>query len=121
MTNKVLSILFLAGVLFVVTPVFGDDSTPESGVVSAKEADTPKFGLLQDKGAGLFGASIGAGLIIIGGAAGLGRIGVGAAESMARQPEAAGSINGIAIVTAAMVEGATLIAVIVCIMAIFRA
>jgi F0F1-type ATP synthase membrane subunit c/vacuolar-type H+-ATPase subunit K len=40
---------------------------------------------------------------------------------MARQPEAGGQIYGIAIVTAAMVEGATLIAVIVCIMAIFRA
>ena len=122
MTNRVLYILVFAGALLVATPVFGAGEGGEGTNVKATEThDTSGFVLFQDKGAGLWGATIGVGLIIIGGAAGLGRIGVGAAESMARQPEAAGSINGIAIVTAAMVEGATLIAVIACIMAIFRA
>jgi F-type H+-transporting ATPase subunit c len=37
---------------------------------------------------------------------------------MARQPEAAGSINGVALITAAMVEGATLFAVVVCLLAL---
>ena len=35
-------------------------------------------------------------------------------------PEAAGSINGVALITAAMIEGATLFAVVVCMMAILK-
>jgi F-type H+-transporting ATPase subunit c len=60
--------------------------------------------------------AIGAGLVVIGGALGIGRIGGSAAEAMARQPEAAGSINGVALITAAMIEGATLFAVVVCLL-----
>ena len=37
---------------------------------------------------------------------------------MARQPEASGSINMAMIITAAMIEGATLFAVVVCLLAI---
>jgi F-type H+-transporting ATPase subunit c len=37
---------------------------------------------------------------------------------MARQPEAAGQINTIALITAAMLEGATLFAVVVCMLAV---
>src|SRR6266571_5676623 len=62
--------------------------------------------LLPSSGLGWLGGAIGAGLAIIGGAAGIGRIGGSAVESMARQPEAAGPINGAALITAAMVEGA---------------
>jgi len=60
------------------------------------------------------------GLAIIGGAAGVGRIGGSAVESMARQPEAAGQINVAMIITAAMVEGATLFAVVVAMMAVLK-
>lgn len=62
---------------------------------------------------GLMGAGIGAGLAIIGAGLGIGRIGGSAAESIARQPEAVGDIRGIAILTAAFVEGAALFAVVV--------
>ena len=62
------------------------------------------------------GGGIGAGLVIIGGAAGIGRIGGSAVESMARQPEAAGTINTAMLITAAMIEGATLFAVVVCLL-----
>lgn len=58
------------------------------------------------------GGAIGAGLAVIGGAAGIGRIGASAVESMARQPEASGSISTAMIITAAMIEGATLFAVL---------
>ena len=75
-------------------------------------------GLLRDMGAAALGGPIGAGLVLIGGAAGIGRIGGSAVESMARQPEASGSINGVALITAAMVEGATLFAVVVCLLAL---
>ena len=63
---------------------------------------------------GNFGAAIGAGLVLIGGGAGIGRIGASAVESMARQPEAAAQISTAMIITAAMIEGATLFGVVVC-------
>ncbi len=58
-------------------------------------------------------AAIGAGLAVVGGALGIGMIGKGAVESIARQPEAAGPIGTNMILTAALVEGATLFAVVV--------
>jgi F-type H+-transporting ATPase subunit c len=82
------------------------------------EADAPAAAdessyFLTTRGAGKLGGAIGAGLAIMGGAAGVGRIGASAVESMARQPEAAGRINTAMIVTAAMVEGAALFAIVV--------
>lgn len=74
--------------------------------------------LFGDAGLKGLGAAIGAGLVIMGGAAGIGRIGGSAVESMARQPEAGGTINTAMLITAAMVEGATLFAVVVCLLAI---
>lgn len=74
---------------------------------------------LSDNGAGRLGGAIGAGLVIMGGAAGVGRIGGSAVESMARQPEVAGQISTAMIITAAMVEGATLFAVVVAMLAVF--
>jgi len=62
------------------------------------------------------GAGVGAGLVVMGGAAGIGRIGGSAVESMARQPEAAGTINTAMLITAAMIEGATLFGVLVCLL-----
>ncbi|HWM93619.1 MAG TPA: ATP synthase F0 subunit C [Thermoanaerobaculia bacterium] len=73
---------------------------------------------MTSDGAGRLGGAIGAGLVIMGGAAGIGRIGGSAVESMARQPEVAGSINTAMIITAALIEGATLFAVIVCLLAV---
>ncbi|HEX9943936.1 MAG TPA: ATP synthase F0 subunit C [Thermoanaerobaculia bacterium] len=73
---------------------------------------------LSDAGAGNLGGGIGVGLVIMGGAAGIGRIGGSAVESMARQPEAAGQISTAMIITAALIEGATLFAVIVCLLAL---
>jgi F-type H+-transporting ATPase subunit c len=61
------------------------------------------------------GAAFGAGLVLVGAGYGLGRIGSGAVESMARQPEVAGSIQTAMIIIAAMLEGVTLFALIVCI------
>ncbi|GJQ28241.1 MAG: ATP synthase subunit c [Phycisphaerae bacterium] len=57
--------------------------------------------------------AVGAGLAVVGGGIGIGLIGKGAVESIARQPEAAGPIGTNMILTAALVEGATLFAVVV--------
>jgi F-type H+-transporting ATPase subunit c len=62
----------------------------------------------------LYGAAIGAGLIMIGAGYGIGRIGASAVESMARQPEVLGSIQAAMIIAAALIEGATFFALIVC-------
>ena len=58
-------------------------------------------------------AALGAGLAVVGGALGIGMIGKGAVESIARQPEAGGPIGTNMILAAALVEGATLFAVVV--------
>ena len=73
---------------------------------------------LTTDGARKLGGAIGAGLVIMGGAAGIGRVGGSAVESMARQPEAAGQISTAMIITAAMIEGATLFAVVVGLLAV---
>jgi F-type H+-transporting ATPase subunit c len=62
----------------------------------------------------LSGAAFGAGLIIIGAGYGIGKIGSCAVESMARQPEVANSIQTAMIIAAALIEGATFFALIVC-------
>ena len=96
-----------------VTPVFAQDEA----VQEASAAEGSYF--LTADGAGKLGGAIGAGLVIMGGAAGVGRIGGSAVESMARQPEVAGQISTAMIITAAMVEGATLFAVVVAMLAVF--
>lgn len=58
-------------------------------------------------------AALGAGLAALGAGVGIGRIGGSALESIARQPEAAGDIRANMILTAALVEGASIIAMIV--------
>jgi len=65
---------------------------------------------------GAMGAGIGAGLAIIGAGIGIGLIGRGATEGMARQPEIAGNIQTAGIILAALVEGATFFALIVCLL-----
>ena len=58
-------------------------------------------------------AAIGMGLAAIGAGIGVGSIGGKAMEAIARQPEALGDIRANMILTAALVEGAALIAIIV--------
>jgi F-type H+-transporting ATPase subunit c len=66
-----------------------------------------------------FSPSFGAGIILLGAGFGIGKIGASAVESMARQPEASGDIRGGMILAAALIEGATFFALIVCIIALF--
>lgn len=66
------------------------------------------------------GACVGAGLAAIGGGYAIARVGGNCIESMARQPEAAGSMFAPMIVTAAMIEGAMLFAIVVCLLAVLK-
>jgi F-type H+-transporting ATPase subunit c len=62
----------------------------------------------------LAGSAFGSGLVILGAGYGIGKIGSSAVESMARQPEVAGNIQTAMIIAAALIEGATFFALIVC-------
>ncbi len=74
----------------------------------AEAAKTTNLNILQ-------GAAFGAGLVILGAGYGIGKIGSCAVENMARQPEVAGNIQTAMIISAALIEGATFFALIVCI------
>ena len=57
-------------------------------------------------------AALGMGLAVIGAGIGIGNIGAKAMEAIARQPEAVGDIRSNMILTAALFEGAALIAIV---------
>jgi F-type H+-transporting ATPase subunit c len=84
-------------------------------------AVSPASAAEADKGAAAFygphiAAGIGAGIAIVGAGIGFGRIGGSALESMARQPETAGAVQTAMLIIAALLEGATFFALIVCIL-----
>jgi len=69
---------------------------------------------------GKAGAAIGAAVAAIAAAFGIGKIGQATMESIARQPESAGNLRTAMIIAAGMVEGASLFAIIVCLLAVLR-
>jgi F-type H+-transporting ATPase subunit c len=62
----------------------------------------------------IFGAMIGCGIVIVGAGIGIGLIGSRAVDSIARQPEAGGRIFTAMLIAAALVEGVTFFALLVC-------
>jgi len=74
--------------------------------------------LLSDVANSNAGGAIGAGLAAMGAGIGVGQIGKGAVEAIARQPEALNDIRQNMILTAALVEGAALFAIIVGLLAV---
>ena len=60
------------------------------------------------------GAGIGAGLAVIGGGIGIGLLAAAACTGTARQPEASGDIRTNMLITAGMIEGATILAIVLC-------
>jgi F-type H+-transporting ATPase subunit c len=70
-------------------------------------------------GLGMLGVGLGAAGVTVGAAYGIGRLASSALDGMARQPENSGNIRGAAIVLAALIEGFTFFALIVCIIAAY--
>jgi F-type H+-transporting ATPase subunit c len=60
-------------------------------------------------------AGIGAGIAVLGAGIGIGRLAASAMEGTARQPSAGGEIRTSMIIAAALIEGVTLFAEVVCI------
>ena len=65
-----------------------------------------------------FGGAFGAAFTIIGAGYGIGRLAAAAVESIARQPEMAGKIQTAMVIAAALIEGATFFALIICFVAL---
>jgi F-type H+-transporting ATPase subunit c len=87
------------------------------GVAMAQDAPAKAAGVRSsDPAVAMLGAALGAGVIIIGAGIGIGLIGSRVTEAIARQPEAAGSMFMPWLLTAAMIEGATLFGLLICFM-----
>jgi F-type H+-transporting ATPase subunit c len=97
-------------VCLVAAPVFAQsaDKGPATGEKPAAAAAAPGSISIY------LGGAIGAGIVILGAGFGIGRIGASAVEGMARQPEVAGSIQAAMIISAALIEGVTFFALIIC-------
>ncbi len=80
-----------------------------TAAAQAQEGEGTTYGIV-------FSGAFGAGLVIMGAGWGIGKIGANAVESMARQPEVAGQIQTAMIIAAALIEGATFFALIVCLL-----
>ena len=76
------------------------------------QATTAVTPLIGDRGLAIVGGGIGAGLTTIGGAKGIGNLAGHAMEGIARQPEAGGRIGTNMIISAALIEGFTFVAII---------
>ncbi|MBI4520667.1 MAG: ATP synthase F0 subunit C [Gemmatimonadetes bacterium] len=64
----------------------------------------------------MVGSGLSIGLVVIGVGLGIGRIGGSAAEGIARQPEAAGTIQAASIIFAALIEGVALFGLVITIL-----
>ncbi len=111
MANVVRLGMVCLALLIMASPVLAQD---EDGPATPGTAATGPAGSDVVKGPMNLGAAFGAGLVIIGAALGIGRIGGQAVEGMSRQPEAAANIQTAMIISAALIEGATFFALIVC-------
>jgi F-type H+-transporting ATPase subunit c len=104
--NKLTRILALCLlVLCIASPVFAQAGGPTPAAVATNWD---------------LGSALGAGIVLLGAGFGIGRIGGSAVESMARQPEVADKIQGAMIVAAALIEGATFFALLVCLLRVFK-
>jgi len=89
-----LSLLSVASLLLLAAPVLAQDAGP-----------APLINLTN---------YFGIGLVVIGAAYGISKLAASALESMARQPEVAGNIQTAMIIAAALIEGFTFFALVIC-------
>jgi F-type H+-transporting ATPase subunit c len=104
-------VLMLAVVFALAVPAFAADQKAENpgGGAAAAPAAPSNIAVLA-------GGAAGAGLVILGAGLGIGKLAASAVESMARQPEVAGNIQTAMIIAAALIEGVTFFALIVCLL-----
>lgn len=109
--KKVFAIALLAAMLLPALSTFAANAPVEAAVTANKPGVSYVFP--EGKGTVAIGVSLGLGLIIIGAGKGIGNIGSHATDAIARQPEAGGRIFTTMIISAALIEGVTLFAIVV--------
>lgn len=116
--RNLLKLVLVLGMLLSVSTVAmaADGDNADQGAAVQKEEGPKLQGFPM--AIAIAGACLGAGLCSIGGGFAIARIGGNCIESIARQPEAAGSMFAPMIITAAMVEGGMLFAIVVCLLGV---
>ena len=74
--------------------------------------------LFPSIGLAVLGIAIGCGIVVLGAAKGIGHLAGSALEGMAPQPEVAGRIQTAMIIAAALIEGFTFFALVICLLPI---
>lgn len=121
--SKLVRVGLVLMVLCASCPVVMAEDTPSTapaGQEQAKEEtkEKTKGELGFPHAIAIVGACIGAALCAIGGGYAIANIGGKCIEAIARQPEAAGTMFAPMIVSAAMVEGGMLFAIVVCLLGV---
>ncbi len=70
---------------------------------------------MEQLGLAYLAAGIGAALTVIGAALGIGKLAAATMEASGRQPEVAGQVRTSMLISAALIEGATFFALVICI------
>ena len=113
----------LIGIGLTNTLGYADDAA--GGTAQTEEAHQQNVAVGKAEGGGGLGMGLGgglaAGIAAVGEGLGIGLIGSGAVSAIARQPEMAGPIGTNMIITAALVEGVALFAVVVGLLGILGA
>jgi F-type H+-transporting ATPase subunit c len=119
MTKRIMWVLLAVVVFGVAVPAMAQEQ--QDGATPPADEMTPQQ-MGEDfpvaKAMAIMGACFGAGLASVGGGLGIARVGGSAIESIARQPEAAGSMFAPMIITAAMIEGGMLFAIVICLLGV---
>ena len=118
--NKLVSFVGLCLLmLLVAAPAMAEkEGDAKSTDPAAEQGDGDQAEVKAEAATQVFtGKAVGVGLVILGAGFGISKIGAAAVESQARQPEVAGAIQTAMIISAALIEGVTLFALIVCMQA----
>lgn len=113
MKNVLLVVTVCMVICGLATMAMAQEKAPAGGEAAGEKLTAPQ-------GIAVLGGAIGAGLAVIGGGIGIGLIGGNAVSAIARQPEAAGQLFAPMIITAAMVEGGMLFAIVIGLMSILK-
>ena len=114
MSNFAKLFALLLVVFAICAPAFAQETAAPAEQTAAAAEETAVAAPAANKGLQIVGCAIGAGIIILGAGWGIGTIGSKAVEGTSRQPEAGGSIMTQMIISAALIEGVTFFALIVC-------
>ena len=114
MSNFAKLFALLLVVFAICAPAFAQDAAPADQPAAVAADEAAVAAPAANNGFKIFGCALGAGIIILGAGWGIGTIGSKAVEGTSRQPEAGGAIMTQMIISAALIEGVTFFALIVC-------